>query len=269
MGRPLLVGAAMVLGLSISNAGAPKGSTIVTEDVVYRVDTLTLKGYIAYDSSVSGKRPGVLVVHEWWGNNDYPKRRARMLAELGYVAFALDMYGNGQTADNPGDAGKLAGSVMQNPDQMKARFVAALDELKKNPNVDPSRIAAIGYCFGGGVVLGMARMGADLKGVVSFHGGLGVAAPAKPGSVKGSILVCNGGADKYVSPEQIDAFKKEMAAAKVDYKFVTYPGATHAFTNPASDENGKKYDMPIAYNKPADEKSWAEMQKFFRKVFRQ
>ncbi len=269
MSRTLLLGALFFSTVLMSYAAGTKGKTIMTEEVTYSVDTLTMKGYIAYDASSHEKRPGVLVVHEWWGNNDYSKKRARMLAELGYVALAVDMYGDGKTVDNPRDAGKMAGSVMQNLDQAEARFLAALEVLKKNPHTDPSRIAAIGYCFGGGVVLGMARMGVDLKGFVSFHGSLGAGAPVKPGVVKGSVLVCNGGADKFVTAEQIDAFKKEMAAAKVDYKFISYPGAVHAFTNPDSDANGKKFNLPLAYNKSADEKSWAEMQKFFKKIFKQ
>jgi dienelactone hydrolase len=267
MSRMMLLGFVLMSGVLISYAGDNKDRKIMTEEVTYKVDTLTMNGYIAYDASLRDKRPGVLVVHEWWGNNDYARKRARMLAELGYVALALDMYGEGKVVDTPGDAGKMAGSVMQNLDQAKARFVAALNLLKKNPHTDSSRIGAIGYCFGGGVVLGMARMGVDLKGVVSFHGSLGAGAPAKPGSVKGSILVCNGGADPFVTAEQIDAFKKEMADAKVDYKFVSYPGAVHAFTNPESDANGKKFNIPLAYNKAADTQSWAEMQGFFKKIF--
>jgi dienelactone hydrolase len=240
---------------------------VVGKEVSYTADSLTMKGYLAYDDKFMGKRPGVLVVHEWWGNNDYSRKRADMLAGLGYVALAVDMYGNGKLADNPSDAGKFATEVMTNMSTMKPRFDAAMDLLKNDEHVDPSRIAAIGYCFGGGVVLGVAREGADLKAVVSFHGSLATQHPAEKGTVKAKILVCNGAADKFNSADVIKKFKDEMKAAGADFKFVNYPGAVHSFTNPASTELGKKFNMPIAYNEKADKQSWAEMQKFFKKVF--
>jgi dienelactone hydrolase len=241
---------------------------VVGKEVSYTADSLTMKGYISYDDKYTGKRPGVLVVHEWWGNNDYSRHRADMLAKLGYVALAVDMYGNGQMADNPKDAGKLASEVMSNLSTMETRFDAAMDVLKNDGHVDPSQIAAIGYCFGGGVVLGMAREGADLKAVVSFHGSLATQHPAKKGKVKAKILVCNGAADKFNPPDVIKKLKEEMKAAGADFKFVNYPGAIHSFTNPASTEMGKKFNMPIAYNEKADKESWAEMQKLFKKVFK-
>jgi dienelactone hydrolase len=192
--------------------------------------------------------------------------RANMLAELGYVALAVDMYGNGQVADNPGDAGKLSGETMKNMQGMKARFVAAMDFLKKSKGVDASRIAAIGYCFGGGVVLNMATSGADLKGVVSFHAGLGSVLPAEKGKVRAKILVCNGAADKFNTEETIKSFKAGLHSAKANFRFVNYPDAVHSFTNPAATEIGKKFNMPVAYNEKADKQSWADMQMFFKKV---
>jgi dienelactone hydrolase len=253
---------ALMFGITISRAA------VVGKPVEYAADSVTLKGYIAFDDKFTGKRPGILVVHEWWGHNEYARKRADMLAELGYVALAVDMYGDGKQANHPDDAGKFAGEVMKNMPAMKARFLAALTLLKQSEDVDPANIGAIGYCFGGGVVLGMAREGADLKGVVSFHGSLATQSPAQKGRVKAKILVCNGAADKFVSEESIKEIKAEMKAAKVDFKFVNYPDAIHSFTNPASTELGKKFNLPLAYNEKADKKSWADMQEFFKRVFK-
>jgi len=241
---------------------------IVREEVTYSGDGVTLKGYLVYNDSIKEKRPGVLVVHEWWGNNDYSRMRADMLAELGYIAFAVDMYGDGKLADNPADAGKLAGGVMSNMNGMKSRFLAALEELKKNKAVDPTRIAAIGYCFGGGVALNMACAGADLQGVVSFHGSLSTVKPALPGMIKAKILVCNGATDLFNPDAAVNKFKADMDSSKADYKFINYPDAVHAFTNPASTEAGKKFNIPIAYNEKADKKSWADMVEFFGMIFK-
>ena len=191
-----------------------------------------------------------------------------MLAELGYTAFAVDMYGEGKGAMNPDEAGKMSSELMKNPDVAKARFMAAVDYLKQQPTVDPSRIAAIGYCFGGAVVLTMARQGIDLKGVVSFHGSLAPITSAKPGTVNAKILVLNGADDKFIPSEQIDAFKKEMNSTGVDYLFISYPGAIHSFTNPEATELGKKYNMAIAYNAEADRKSWDEMKNFLNAIFK-
>lgn len=237
------------------------------EEVTYSANGTALKGYLAYDDAVKGKRPGVLVVHEWWGHNEYARKRARMLAELGYTALAVDMYGDGKQAAHPDDAGKFAGEVMQNMEAAKARFLAALELLKKHKTVDGGRIAAIGYCFGGAIVLHAARWGMDLKGVASFHGSYGTQTPAQAGKVKAAVLVCHGGADQFSTDEQIAAFQKEMADAKVDFKFVSYEGAKHSFTNPDADEAAKKFEIPLGYNKMADEKSWADMKQFFKKVF--
>lgn len=241
---------------------------VIGKTVEYTADSVTLKGYLAYNNSLSGKRPGVIIVHEWWGVTDYPKKRAEMLAKLGYVALAADMFGDGKVADNPTDAQKYAGESMKDMAVLKAKFLAAVEVLKKNEHVDPTRIAAIGYCYGGGVVLNMARAGVDLKGIVSFHGSVATAQPAQKGQVKAKILVCNGGADKFVSKKDINSFKQEMKNAGVDFKFISYKGALHAFTNPAATELGKKFNMPIAYNEKGDMGSWREMKKFFKKIFK-
>jgi dienelactone hydrolase len=236
------------------------------KEVQYSAGGVTLKGYIARDAHQSGKRPGVLVVHEWWGHNAYTRKRADMLAELGYVALAVDMYGDGKQADHPETAGKFAGEVMKNMPVMKQRFLAALDLLKKDPGVDAGRIAAIGYCFGGGVVLNMAREGTDLKGVVSFHGSLKASAPASKGGVKAEILVCNGADDPFVTKEELQSFDREMTGAQVKFKVVSYEGAVHAFTNPGATELGKKFNLPLAYNAKADEQSWSDMKSFLGRV---
>jgi dienelactone hydrolase len=242
-------------------------ASIKNEEVTYTAGDVTMKGYLAYDDAKKGKRPGVLVVHEWWGHNEYARKRARMLAEMGYVALAVDMYGDGKQAAHPDDAGKFAGAVMQNMESAKARFMAAMDLLKKNPNTDAKRVAAIGYCFGGAVVLHMARFGFDLKGVASFHGNYATQTPAQAGKVKAKVLVCHGADDSFISQEQIDNLKKEMAEAKVDFQFISYPGAKHSFTNPDADQYAKQFGMPIAYNADADKKSWEDMQAFFKKIF--
>jgi dienelactone hydrolase len=187
----------------------------------------------------------VLVIHEWWGLNDYPKMRARELAKLGYIAMAIDLYGNGKQADNPDSAGKYASAFYSEPQMAKTRFDAALEKLKTYSQADPARIAAIGYCFGGTQVLNMANMGEDLKGVVSFHGILDVVHPTK--DLKTEILVCHGGADPFVPETQVIQFKKQMDSVNAKYTFKIYDGATHAFTNPAATENGKKFNIPIAY----------------------
>jgi dienelactone hydrolase len=241
---------------------------IVGKEVDYSAGGVVMKGYLAYDKNIIGRRPGILVVHEWWGLNDYARKRARMLAELGYAALAVDMYGEGRHAMHPDDAAKFSSEVMKNFGTAKARFDAAMEFLKKQSVVDPERIAAIGYCFGGGVVLNMARQGADLKGVVSFHGSLAAVAPAKPGAIKAKLLVFQGTDDKFAPPAQVKAFKDEMKKAGADLKFVYFPGVSHSFTNPEADEYAKKFNLPLAYNARADKKSWEEMKKFLTVIFK-
>jgi dienelactone hydrolase len=256
----------LVLGVAGVVTAEPK---IRGKTVEYSAQGVVMKGYFAYDENTQGKRPGVLVVHEWWGLNDYARRRAQMLAELGYAALAVDMYGEGKQAMTPQDAGKLSSEVMKNFDVAKARFLAAMDFLKQQPTVDPTRIAAIGYCFGGTVVLSMAGQGVDLKGVASFHGTLADVKPPQPGMVKAKILVLNGGADKFNTPQQIEVFKQEMKAASADFKLISYPNALHSFTNPDADAYGKKFNLPLAYNASADKKSWDEMKEFLKAIFDQ
>lgn len=241
---------------------------VIGKNVEYSAQGVVLKGYLAYDSKVTAKRPGVLVVHEWWGLNNFARTRARMLASAGYTALAVDMYGDGKQAMHPDDAGKFSGEIMKNFDVGKARFLAAQDFLKKQPSVDPDRIAAIGYCFGGGVVLNMARQGADLLGVASFHGNLKAVKPAEPGMIKAKIRVYTGGADKLVPPEAVEAFKQEMTNAKADYRVTVYPGALHSFTSPEATKLGKKFKLPMAYNANADIESWKDLMKFFGEIFK-
>jgi dienelactone hydrolase len=250
------------LALVTTLAATPK---LEEKNLDYAAGGVTLKGFLVTPTGAPAKHPGVLVVHEWWGNNDYSQMRARKFAELGYTALAVDMYGDGKTADNPTDAQKLAGSVYGSPETLIARFQAAFDTLARQPGVDAKRIFAVGYCFGGGVSLAAARAGIPLKVVGSFHGSLGTPSPAKPGTVKAAVFVANGAADPMVKPEDVKGFESEMDGAKVTYQLVNYPGALHAFTNPAATERGKKFNMPIAYDEAADHKSWADFQAFLAK----
>jgi len=255
----------VVLGMASVVASEPQ---VLGTTVEYNAQGVVMKGYLAYDENVTGRRPGVLVVHEWWGLNDYARKRARMLAELGYTALAVDMYGDGKVAMHPDDATKFSSALMGNFDVAKERFISAMDFLRQQPTVDPERIAAIGYCFGGGVVLNMARQGLDLKGVASFHGGLTAIRSAQPGSVKAKILVLHGADDKFTTPEQIEAFKQEMKSAGVDFQFISYPAAMHSFTNPDADALGKQFNLPLAYNASADKKSWEDLKIFLNTIFR-
>jgi dienelactone hydrolase len=242
-------------------------SSIKEENITYQADNVTMKGFVAYDDSSKAKRPVVLIVPEWWGLNDYVKGRAKQLASLGYLAIAIDMYGDGKTGANPEEAGKLATPLYQDPEMAKRRFDAALNKIKLYPVADNSKIAAIGYCFGGSMVLNIARLGEDLKGVVSFHGGLkGV--PADKNKIKADILVCHGDSDKFVGPAEVASFRHDMDSIGASYTFITYPNATHAFTNPEATANGKKFSMPIEYNAAADTASWNDMKVFFAKIFK-
>lgn len=257
----------MILCLLLMTAGSA-GAAVTAREIDYRSGDTILKGYLAYDSDIQGQRPGILVVHEWWGLNDYARMRARMLAELGYTALAVDMYGEGKTATHPDTAAKFSSAVTEDFPVAQKRFMAGLEVLKQQPTVDPEKIAAIGYCFGGGIVLGMARSGVDIDGVVSFHGTLGVGPKAKPGTIKTRILVLNGADDPFVTVEQIASFKHEMDEAGADYRIINYPGAKHSFTNPQADEFGRKFELPLAYNARADRESWQAMQDFFKEIFR-
>lgn len=235
------------------------------ENVAYTGDSVTMNGYIVYDEKKEGPRPAILVVHEWWGLDDYTKRRTKELAELGYVAMAVDLFA-GKRADNPDSAGALTRPFYNDPQMTKERFDAALAKLKTYSQVDTNKIAAIGYCFGGSVVLNMAKMGDNLKGVVSFHGGLQGVTPSKD-LLKAKILVCHGGSDPFVPQPQVDQFRHQLDSIGASYTFKVYPGATHAFTNPNATATGKKFNIPIAYNPAADTASWKDMQTFFGKIF--
>lgn len=258
--RPLLI--ALLLCCSTMAQAA-----IQTREVPYTAaDGTRLVGYHAWDDAISGPRPGVIVVHEWWGLNDYAKRRARDLAALGYSALAVDMYGDGRNTQHPDDAKAFMNAALADPAIPKARFQAGLDLLKAQPQTDPARLAAIGYCFGGKVVLDMARQGLPLAAVVSFHGALVTATPAAPGSIKAKVLVEHGAADSFITAEQIAAFKAEMDQAGADYRFVELPGAKHGFSNPDADAH-KGHGLDLGYQKEADERSWADMQALFKEVF--
>lgn len=261
--RISLAGALLALFL-----GTAAHAAIRVDAVTYKDGETTMKGFLVYDDAIQGKRPGIVLVHEWWGITKHVQNEARKLAELGYTAFVADMYGDAKTADNPKDASALSGGVMKNPKVMQSRFNAARDNLAKHASVDASKIGAVGYCFGGAVVINMARAGANLAGVAGFHASLGLNTPAPaPGTVKAKVLVLNGADDPFVKPEQYATLKKEMEAAKADYRVVEYPGAVHAFTNPEATEAGKKFNLPLRYDPKADKESKAEATKFFAGLF--
>ena len=219
-----------------------------------------LEGYLAWDDAKHGKRPGVLVVHEWWGLNEYAKSRAEQLAKLGYVAFAADMYGDGKTVDHPKDAGEMAGKVRADVAAWRKRALAALDTLKAQPQCDKTKLAAIGYCFGGSTVLQLALAGTDLKAVVSFHGALPAPTEAEAKQVKAAILVCHGADDTFIPEKAIAAFRAALDKAGTKYEFIAYPGARHSFTVADADKHGID---GLKYDKPADEDSWKRLVKLF------
>lgn len=247
---------------SKDSSTAPK---IHEENSSFTIDGKTYLCTIAYDENVKGKRPGILVIPEWWGLNDYVKGRARQLAGLGYIAMATDMYGDGRLGNDPKEAQALATPFYKDPALTKKHVDAAIEKIRTYPQTDSNKIGAIGYCFGGFVVLNAAKLGADLKGVVTFHGGLQGVKPDK-NLLKAAILVCHGGADEFENPH-VAAFKKEMDSAGIDYTFKIYPDATHAFSNPNATAVGEKFNMPIKYNAAADTASWNDMKAFFKKVF--
>lgn len=244
-----------------------KAPAVKVESISYGTDSTKLTGYVAYDSNATTKLPIVLIIHEWWGLNDYAKGRAKQLAELGYIAIAVDMYGDGKMGNNPDEAGKLAMPFYTNPGLAKSRFNAALSKIKTYSQADSTKIAAIGYCFGGAMVLNMARLGEQLKGVVSFHGNL-VGVPADKNLLKADVLVCHGVDDQFVKPEEVATFKKQMDSIGANYTFKQYAGATHAFSNPEATAMGEKFKIPIAYNAAADAASWNDMKEFFGRIFK-
>ncbi len=237
---------------------------VKTQTIDYKAGDTALQGYLASDDAVAGKRPGVLVVHEWYGLNDYARSRAEQLAKMGYVAFALDIYGKGVQAKSAEEAGQMAGKYKGDRALLRARAQAGLEVLKSQPNVDASKVAAIGYCFGGTTVLELARGGADVAGVVSFHGGLDTPMPAKAGDVKAKVLALHGADDPFVPDDQIVAFRQEMQAANVDWTLVAYGNSVHGFTNP---NNANSKMKGVGYNADADRRSWQAMKAFFDEIF--
>ena len=250
----------ILMALSIAVSANAK---VVSKPVEYNHEGTRLEGYLAYDDATKDKRPGVLVVHEWWGLNDYVRTRVDNLARLGYVAFALDMYGKGIWTKDPKKARELSGHLRGKP-ILRQRARAGLEILKKNDRVDPARIAAIGYCFGGTTVLELAYSGADVAGVVSFHGGLTAAEPDDVNRIKAKFLICHGADDGFISQEAIQTFQDGMRKSGADWQMIFYGGAVHSFTNPGADRAGVK---GVAYNKKADERSWKHMQGFFEEIF--
>lgn len=267
--KKLLCLIALVLAFSTCLTSADAATAkILAKEIEYAEGDLKMKGFLVYpEVKKKVQLPAVLVVHEWWGHNDYARTRAKQLAKLGYVALAVDMFGEGKKAAHPDDAKKFAAEATQNFDVARARFNAALDFVRQQPQVDAGRIAAIGYCFGGGVVLNMARQGADLRGVASFHGSLAPARAAGKGAVKARIIVFNGADDAMIKPEQIEAFKKEMTDAGADFTFINYPRTKHSFSNPEADRYAKEFNLDLAYNKSADQKSWYELRRFLKSIF--
>lgn len=252
-----------------SESAQMSSASVVGEEVQYAADTVQMMGYIAYDKNISGPRPAVLVVHEWWGHNEHARNAADKLAAMGYLALAVDMFGGGQVAAHPQDAGAFTSELMYNFDLAEGRFNAASDLLKQHPNCDANKVAAIGYCFGGGVVLSMARRGADLDAVASFHGSLPAIERAKPGQIKAKVLVMNGADDKLSPAPVIKDFEEEMRLAGADYEVVNYPGAQHAFTNMKADSLAKEFGLPLAYSAEADKQSWIKLSDFLRRTFAQ
>ncbi len=234
-----------------------------SENIEYAANELTLKGYFARPSA-PGPYPCVLVAHEWWGCNDYVRSRVDMLVAEGFAAMAIDLYGNGKTAADGGEAAALMNALLETPDGVLDRFNAALNLVKSRSDVDTSSISAIGYCLGGAVVLNMARAGLDLNFVASFHGNLSTQHAASEGQIKAKVAVFHGNDDVMIPFEQVSAFKAEMDAAKADYLFVGYDGAMHGFTNPLATERGQKNNLPLAYNKAADTDSWSQLLEHLR-----
>jgi dienelactone hydrolase len=245
-----------------------KTPSLKEENITYEADSLTMNGFVVYDENIEGARPTVLVVHEWWGLNDYARMRARELAKLGYTAIAIDMYGNGKTADNPDSAGAYATPFYKDPQMAKRRIEAAIAKIKTYQQTDAANIAAIGYCFGGGMLLNVARLGIDLKGVVSFHGSL-VGTAADKNLLKAKILVCHGAVDPFVPATEVATFKTQMDSIAAAYTFKEYANAVHAFTNPDATAMGEKFKIPIKYDAAADTASWKDMKEFFTSLFQQ
>jgi dienelactone hydrolase len=238
---------------------------VKTKEIEYKQGDTPLQGFVAWDDAAKGKRPGVLVIHEWWGHNEHARNQAIRLARSGYVGFALDMFGKGKVATHPKDAQALAAEANRDPKVVKARFDAALAQLKKDPHVDPKRIGVVGYCMGGNIALARAAAGEDLDAVATFHAGVQNIPELKKGKVKARILVNNGADDPMAPAAKVDALKQAFTEAGARIEVISYPGAKHGFTNPAADNAG----MPaLGYNADADSKSWENTVKMFQEVFR-
>jgi len=247
------------------HAATPAAATpqIETRELEYRQGETVLKGFVAWDASKTQKVPGVIVVHEWWGHNEHARNQARRLAEAGYVGFALDMYGDGKVTVHPDSAQAFVAEATKDPAVMMARFTAAVEQLKQDPHVDPERIGAIGYCFGGAVVLAAARAGMDVDAVGSFHGAL-IPGPVDSGAVKARVLVQTGAADPMVPPDAVENFRKEMTGAGANFEIVSYPGVKHSFTNPNADHVGMD---GLGYDADADRESWSKLLRMFSEVW--
>lgn len=270
-----IISSALLLGVAVSctpkeqkttTTEVHQNKTLTEKTLNYDLDGKSYASFVAFQGDETQKRPVVFVIPEWWGLNAYAKNRAKQLAELGYLAVAVDYYGNGLVVDHPEQADKNAGAFYKDAPLAKRVFDAAKEKAAHLPNADTSKMAVLGYCFGGAMALNMARQEADLKGAISFHGNLMTG--VKPTNSNVKILVLNGAADSFVSPEEIAAFKKEMDSAKIGYAFENYPNAVHGFTNPDATELGKKFNLKIAYNKEADEKSWQKMKTFLQDIFK-
>ncbi len=262
----VVLGAAVFAVLTVLAAAAavPAAAAIRTEPLAYAAGAVTCRSHLVYDDAVAGRRPGVLVVPEWYGLNDYARERARQLAQLGYVALAVDVYGDGRVAKDAQEAGALAGAMKGDRPLLRARVRAALDALRARPECDPARVAAIGFCFGGTAVLELARDGADVRGVVSFHGGLATPLPARPGALKAKLLVLHGAADPYEPAAEVAAFQQEMESSGADWQMVFYGHAVHAFSNPAAGDDPSR---GAAYDARAAARSWEAMKSFFAELF--
>ena len=255
----------VVLGFIIAVfVAAQAQAKVVTKTVQYKDGEVALEGHLAWDDAIEGKRPAVLVVHEWWGLNAYAQGRAEHLAKLGYVAFALDMYGKGKVTEHPQEAGEWAGMIRKNVSAWQKRALAGLDILKRHDMVDQGRLAAIGYCFGGATVCQLAYSGAALKGVVSFHGSLPVPAPEQSHKIAAKLLICHGAADSFVPATQITKFQDALEEAEADWQMIHYSGARHSFTNQGADKRGIN---GLRYDKQADMRSWQHMKMFFAEIF--
>ena len=256
-----------LLALALAN---PTFAAIKETPVTYNDGEATMKGFVVEDTARQGKRPGIVLVHEWWGITKHIHSEADRLARAGYVVFIADMYGDAKTADNPDDAGALMDSVMDHPRKMESRFKAARDQLAKQPTLDPTHIGAVGYCFGGAVVINMARAGADLDGVVGFHASLGLNTPAPaPGAVKARVLVLNGADDPFANKDEYAKLERELKAANANFKVIQYPGAVHAFTNPEATALGRKFNLPLRYDAKVSREAEAEASRFLAGAFKQ